>query len=79
MPYLGEIDAKSVHVEPVEKAGERLAKPGQTLVHKLEVHHIRLEVGHGVRELRKCRFEGVEGKRTLAIASAPSRIAKGGS
>lgn len=32
---LGKIDAKSVHVQPVEKSGKILAEPGQTLMHEL--------------------------------------------
>lgn len=46
--YLWEVDAKSIHVEPVEKAGEGLAEAGQALVHELEVHHIGFQVCHCV-------------------------------
>lgn len=59
---LGELDAKRIHVDAVQEAGKALGEARQALVHDLEVHHVCLEVGHGVGELCKRRLEGVERK-----------------
>lgn len=39
---LWEVDTESVHVQAVHEAGEVLAEPRQTLVHKLQVHEVSL-------------------------------------
>lgn len=58
--HLGEIDTERIHVETVHEAGEALAETGQALMHELEMHHVGLEVGHGVRQLSKGGLEGSE-------------------
>lgn len=74
--YLWIVNTEGVHVEAIEEAGKALAEPGQALVHQLEVHHVRLEVGHGVGELAKVRLEGVE--REGGITARRDRVAEGG-
>lgn len=61
-PHLGIVNTEGIHVEAVHEAGEALAEAGQALMHELEVHHVGLEVGHGVRQLSKGGLEGVEGE-----------------
>src|SRR3954465_3513798 len=46
--YLGKVNTECIHVQPVEEAREALAEAGQALVHQLEVHHVGLEIGHGI-------------------------------
>lgn len=47
--YLGEVDTECVHVQTVQEASKRLAKPSERLVHELKVHQVGLQVGHGIR------------------------------
>ena len=47
-PYLREVHAEGVHVQPIQKASEALTEARKALVHQLEVHHVRLEVSHGI-------------------------------
>lgn len=54
--YLREIHTESIHVQPIQEARETLAEPGQALVHQLQVHEVRFEVGHRVREFCEGRF-----------------------
>lgn len=74
---LGVVNTERIHVEAIHEAGKALAEPGQALVHQLEVHHIGLEVGHGVRQLRKGGLEGVEGESALAGGASPGGVAEG--
>lgn len=76
--YLRKVDAKCIHVETVQEASKRLAKAGKALVHDLEVHHVDFQIGHGVRKFREGRLECVQGEWGIAIAGAPSRVAKRG-
>lgn len=46
--YLWKIHAKRIHIQTVQKACEALAKPRQALVHELQVHEVRLQIGHAV-------------------------------
>jgi hypothetical protein len=55
-----EVDTEGVHVQPVEEAGEALAEPRQALMHELEVHHVGLQVSHGVRQLCESWFEHIQ-------------------
>lgn len=57
---LREVDTKGIHVETIHEAGEALAEAGQALMHELEMHHVGLEVGHGIRQLSKGGLEGIE-------------------
>lgn len=77
VPYLGIVNAERVHVEAVHEAGEALAEPGQALMHQLEMHHIGLEVGHGVRQFGEGGLEGIEGERGLAARAPTGGIAEG--
>lgn len=46
-------------------------------MHELEVHHVGLEVGHGIGELGKGRLKRVEGKsRVAAMDALAGRLAK---
>lgn len=47
-PYLREVDTEGVHIQSVEETSEALTKARQALMHKLEVHHVGFEIGHGV-------------------------------
>ena len=51
--HLWEIHTKGIHVQPIQERREVLAEPRQALMHKLQVHHIGLEIGHRVRKLGK--------------------------
>lgn len=53
---LGKVNAKGVHIKAVKEAGKRFTKPSQTFVYKLEVHHVCLKIGHGIRKLGKSRL-----------------------
>lgn len=57
MIYLGEVDTERVHVQSIQETGKRLAKSSETLVHKLEMHHVCFQVGHGVRKLAEGRLK----------------------
>jgi hypothetical protein len=52
----GEIYAKGIHVHSVEKGGEALREPRQTLVHELQVHEVGFQVGHAVAEFCELVF-----------------------
>ena len=65
--HLRKVNAKGVHIEAVEEAGEALAEAGEALVHELEVHHVGLEVGDGVGELGEGGLEGVQRERRRAV------------
>lgn len=54
--HLGKVNAKGVHIKAIKEAGKRFTKPGQAFVYKLEVHHVCLEIGHGIRKLGKSRL-----------------------
>lgn len=69
---LGEIHTERVHVQSVEEGGEVLVEARQALVHELQMHEVRFEVGHRVRQLGEGGFEGLEGKRG---GTAPARRA----
>lgn len=73
---LGEVNTKSIHIEPIEKACKRLAKPSQTLVHELKVHQVSLQIGHGIRQLCKGRLEDVERERAIVIVRAAGGVAQ---
>jgi len=60
--HLREVHTKGIHIQPVQKTRKALAKPGQTLMHELKVHKIRLQVSHAVRELGEGRLEGGKGR-----------------
>ena len=45
-------------------------------MHKLEVHHIRFEISHGVRQLGECRLERIQRKRRIVIAGTSCGVAK---
>lgn len=49
--YLWKIDAKGIHVQAIQETGKALGEAGKTLVHKLELDKVLLEIGHGVAEL----------------------------
>ena len=74
--YLGKVDAKCVHIQAIEKTRKGFAEARQTLVHYLEMHHVRLKVGHGIRQFGKGGLERVEGERAVAIDTCASRVAK---
>lgn len=75
--HLGKVDAKSIHVKTVQEARKALAKPGETFVHKLKVHHVCLEVGHGIGQLGKGWLEYIERKYGIASTCAAGRVSKG--
>lgn len=58
--HLREVDTERIHVETIHEAGEALTETGQALMHELKMHHVGLEVGHGVRQLSKGGLEGIE-------------------
>lgn len=76
--YLGKIHAKGIHVEPVQKASEGLAEARKALVHKLEMHHVGLQVGHGIRQLGEGRLERVEREWRVTVTSTTGRVAERG-
>lgn len=63
---LWEVNTKGIHIEPVEETSKALAEASQALVHELEVHQVRLQVGHGVGELAELGLEGVEREGRIA-------------
>lgn len=75
--HFWKIDAKGIHVEPVEEAGKVLAEARQALVHELEVHHVGLEIGDGISELGERGLECVQGETVrAAVCAALGRLAK---
>ncbi|KAJ3552323.1 hypothetical protein NPX13_g11144 [Xylaria arbuscula] len=76
--YFGEVDAKGIHIQAVEETRKALAKASQALVHQLEVHHVGLEVGDGIRELGECGLEGVQREGLVAVDAALGGLAEGG-
>lgn len=78
-PYLREINTKSVHVQPIQKTRKALAESRQALVHQLEVHHIGLQVGHGVGKLRKGGLESIQRERgSIAVHAVTGGVAQRG-
>lgn len=80
-PYLGKINAKGIHIQAIQEAGKGLAEAGQALVHELEMHHVGLQVGHGVGQLGEGGLEHVERERALSAAvagGAAGGVAEGG-
>lgn len=67
--HLRKVDTKRIHVHAIKKACEALAESRETFMHKLQLHEILLQVGHGVGQL--CEpvlqaFEGIGAGRSVA-------------
>lgn len=54
---LGEVDAKGIDVEAVQKRRKALCEAGKRLVHELKMHKIGLQIRHAIAQLGKDRFE----------------------
>lgn len=74
--HLREINTECIHVETIEETCKGFAKSCKALMHELKVHHVGLQIGHGIRQLCKGRFKGVERKGRISLASAACRVAK---
>lgn len=61
VPYLGEIDAESIHIQAIKKTGEIFAETRQTLVHQLQVHEVGFQIGHGIGQFCKLWLQRVDG------------------
>lgn len=80
LAYLRKIHTKCPHIEPVQKARKALPKPAEALVHELQVHEVRLQIRHRVRQLCKLRLQPVqrEGAILGAVIGIVVGVAEGG-
>lgn len=76
MTYLWKVHTKCIHVQAVEKARKVFAKPCQTLMHQLKVHHVGFQICHGIREFCKCRLKCIERERRVSIACFACRLSE---
>ena len=74
--YLGKVDAERVHIQAVEKTGKAFAEPGEALVHELVMHHVGLEIRHGIGQLGERRLESVEGEARITVSALSGRLSK---
>ena len=66
--HFRKVHTKRPHVQPVQKTRKAFSESAQTLVHELQVHKVRLEIRHGVRQFCKLRLQRVE-RETAALRS----------